>query len=1665
MNICYNRNHTRYKEIQRYYNLPSLVIDAIILDYNKKTNTDVNTIPSVEILKKLNDGIKSILVYKDVASIEKAKYKNHPAISVTTEPAEKGKIKLTYSPKIELLDIESLKQAYIKEMDNVAKNIKEDISYSIKSSAAQKQLEQFNSENRTFSYRISPARLKKEFEAKYPLLNINVSVTGEYNRVTAEIKNNYPTRKDANLEYKLVNFLRKLGVDVKGLDSIKDAEGNPIPDAFGRAVYLKRNLRYIVEVLEKNRNADTIPEETAHVILWMMRGTYLYQKMMSEVKNTETYKQVLEDYAGIYTTELEFKEEAAVKLITASIMRQYRAGRTDLTKEQFDRLTKEINKVKSIFDKIIEYLTNLFNKFKTNTFDYTAMKILFEDTSDLITDGSNIENDLSALQVSEYSEEDLREIKNAADKIRERRIVRNSRINSKGEEEFYYSEDGVEFKTTVTRKVKGNKDINRSDLQRIHDDVNKRYGILGHQQLQKAINRAVEMREKNINIPREVVDGILIEDVAKIEMFAELLVNKYPKGSIFLTEQIIGDKEKKVAGTVDLIVIYKENGKLKRDIIDYKFTEFIKKDGKVIYDTLYKTKKEEYLNQAKEYGNILEKAYGINQEGKTRLIPINLNVKTIFKDKKPVDWEVTGIEIGNLQYNEDKKYLNPIPIEEERTGNKTIDSIIDGLIKERDKILKVPATTEEEKVKNTNRIKTLNETITNLQLTKNIDKFLNTAIYELQNMMLETNISRLAAMNSSFEFYKSINFNQYRKNIPDEHYNTIREKINRFRELIEEGKDLFEDKVKTEVKRILANENITGSDLPQADIGIWTKLFNSFSTQQHPKIQALYKLVIGSKNKTKVAIDEFNKKIESAVKKLEEYSISRGIPLKDMFNYMIKRDYKGNIILIDKYDRSIFEAIKKAREEKDYNTLKKFYNFDKEAFNKAAESNKKYWEEYFKNEPKEQKEKLVKEKVELFDKKYNAEKYSYVYLNKNSYYLRLKEDLPKSKEYETIQKTPELKEFYDLFTDFIIKSRKDLGLEYEGNFIPQIMQSFIEQLNNVGIGAISGLKDRFFNEISASYQGNYGELNTITGEIDYKIPIPYTEKLGQKASTDLGKVLSLWAMQYYNNVHMREIEDSAHLLYEALKLEKLYVTDLLGRPKKENGVYKTKSALESNTLEAFRDFMAEAIYGLNIKTDKSFTIKRKRPVYDDKGNIKRDADGNVIYEDYDFEISAFKVFNKILKYVSAKALGLNFVSASANAFGGITNALIEGAKGTFYTRSQFLHGIGAFTSGALNKDLLATLRYFDIMGDMEGFNKANNLSVSAAEKFFTYDKIYALQKGTDSLIINSILLAMLQSHGIDADGKIKHLSKLPKGSKSIKDLTEIKGDTLYIKGLTDAASNEEYLKFRRKVLEVSKTIMGVAPTYDIMLVNQYILGRALMQFRNWIPRLLSTRGGSLKYNVNTEEFEIGRYRAFKDFISDNIIKNATKTLGMIVGIGTNLDEIFENKFDLLQEENRNFLITKMGGDINNPEDIKRAKEAYVSLMKGNVKASIMELQALLSVFALVVLVKGGDDDDEELDGFRKFTIKTVTRFKDELAFFVNPISFNAIVKSPFAVTATLTDVVNFTAHFTGNTVGVLVGSEEMQKKYKPIKYIGKLFPVTSEAVRNITIWSGEEYWK
>lgn len=1584
MITCYNHSHARHIDLQTTFGLPALTVDGIIQKYHEATG-QIEKYPSVEEVNAMvlyREPVTRRMSRADAAKVER-KYAKDKAIEVTTKDFGNGldnpqATEVTIKAKAQIIDIVKFKEI----LKDAKKKVQDDVD---------------NFTDDEVAYQREP-----QWSDKAP---------------------------DEQLDMLMRNFLDKLGVKVD-YAGVRDRFGNEIPNAVARAKYIQENNQLLINIAENRAGLDTLTEEAAHIMVWMMRGTPLYNSMMNEINGTQTLADVYAEYEGVYTADIQFKEEAIVKRITAAVVEKVQDGMSE----------EEANRMNRWFNKAIQWFKELIGAYKNDSFNQAAYKMIFNDTIGLSK--ANIKRSEEAYQ--------LDSVDSIYDRIKNRVLTRLEKNGRK-----FYVEGDFTYPISVTEWRDQNKQWpDRTQAQKDRDEVLRQLGSYGHEDIENSFLRHLEARENPSSTPKTaLVTNLTPAARAAIDNLVVSIIASYPVDARFILEHPIGDKRKGRAGSPDIIVIYKgDEGKVKLDILDWKFLEF-KSDGKTIQSEMAKYKKESYQKQIKEYKRILQDAYGVGNTINVSLIPIGVNLVK----QKDGSYLPSSIEAGTMGYDEKKPQLNRIPLETERTGNKTIDAILDGLVKQKEKIKEIKAGDDVRVQSNkAERIAMIDKAIKKIILTKDIADFFTEANYELTKILASNDTNELVTALEVIPFYKQLNFSEYRKTVPTEQINEIEAKINKFRSLIEDAEVWVKNKLTDKGTELADNFGVDDINIPQKDIGFWTKYLSTFSTQENPYLRTLFKLITKAKDTARTTFEGQLQDITKLNQDVINYAKANGIKESDTFKFMYKTDKNGNIILIDKFSPEARAEVKKAREDKDYAKLRKVLNFDKARYDERYKHNKEFFEEYFRDSP--NKDKLVKDRLESFKKAYDVTTSNFAVLNTNNYFTSLNEaELPLSNEYKHVQSTPELKAFYDYFTSFVQTSRKDLGLEYNYKFIPQVTQSLIEAFKKKGTDL--SLADTFWDSVSVNDMGGFGEVNSLTGNPEYNITMSYQNNLGDKASTDLGKVLALWAKQANDTKQLSDIENATKILKANLEQQQFIVTNVTGEAKidKESGEVELVNALGSNTLQAFTDYMNEALYKINLKGDKAFTKKRRRVVYDENGQPKKE-NGKVVTEEYEMSVSTFKILDKLLKYVSSKTLGFNIISAGANLQGGIINGIYEGSKGRFYSKRNFLNAVRKVSAGKLNPKTMTALRYFDIMGDMEGFNKANALSVSAADRWFTYDKIFTLQKKGDSLIVNSILTAMLETHGI-VDGKIKHLKQAPEGTKSLADSMEIVGENLVIPGLTDNKDNTEYLKFRAKVHELSKNILGNSPAYDIRLANQTILGRVALQFRGWMPRMAEARFSGVRYNDNLEAFEQGKFNSYFSFLASNITSNTTQVLATLVGIGGNdLKKTLEAKWNTMSNEEKSKYL-------KNTATEEEAKEAYVNLQVQEIKAAVFEIHTILGVLALFLFAKPDPDEKEKASGLQKMYFKSVDRLFNEISFFVLPSSFNDIVRNAIPLSSTLIDINNIFVHGFGDAAGRVIGDEDMIDKYKFLKNVGKALPFTHEVVKDATIVLGDNYWE
>lgn len=1404
---------------------------------------------------------------------------------------------------------------------------------------------------------------------------------------------------DSELNTKIKSFLAAIGVSYQAVESLTDSDGNPLD-----GIALARLVDKIVQVVEGKAKIDTLPEEAAHFFVAMLPKDHnLYKTMFAKIESMQVYQDVLAEYGedpNYKDNPVKLKEEAMGKVIASMIVNQFLENES-AAKQDF------INKW---WNALVKWISSLFKKFNKDAFYREANKLdAFNEAAEQILSG----NTSQLGQLTTYDMFFQKETPKATE-VKDLILDKAANIippqNDSGK---YILKDGNETKelgrtTDLVKeldKKRGWKKGTRTKNEETWDEVAREWGTNTHNALNNILKRVTEYISGNPITAKDQFD-LSDKQYNKLEEYVKELVGSYPPGTVFLSEVVIADPNYKyrsddkfqtgLGGTIDLLVITPE-GKI--DIYDWKTLNLTNKTEIPYF------KQENWNVQLSAYKRILM-SYGVPKEsfGKLRVIPIstsfdqhgNLKELNIGDKKNPLlkQFPVVGLLGGEVEY----------------TGDKATDEIIDVLRNRMQKLmdLNIPYKDIKKRALRDQRVENIKASIQELQLSQTFGALLDEAKFEL-NLIANTPPESMTAD----DLLKTRDFLIFYSRLTEHGVDVDSDlKVDLGLIISESGRLLNTITSEIEARAIKTAEEVDVKDLlgSQREMSFWSRWFRSISQQYHPVIQAFYRLVARQQDKIYSQSEQLRKRLEASVNALKSYSGSSGTEIFKPFLQFKDGQWTGR--LIPKYKAEYYTKktdISQNLTKEGLKWLRDNTVFDQAKFKAKRAEHIETWKQLYKGD-KRAKEKLAK-KVANYDANYDVINHpDTAYANKKNWYLKPTDNWL-TEEYLNIQKVPALADFYNLFQEVISDAREKLGQDFQYNFVPNIQNDIIDSIAQNGFGSIAGLKPALLSGILAKADNGYGIVDELTGEVKKSVPIYYTNEIDpSKKSQDLASSLYMFANMAYTHEHMSEIEASSNMLKDVLtRKSKTILTDANGNPIK-NAMGKIQEVLNSSdALAAFNEYMDYYIYGIRTQG--------------------RDKILNVDGE----QVSLKLAFSKTLKYYSAKSLALNIVSSLANGFGGTANAFIEGAKSRFYTNSEYrqaLKDLGANTGGMPR----ALMEFFDIQSTHNTFKKASNLSASKVSKSLTYDRFYTLMAAGDYVVENSVLLAMLRSHTI-RDGKIV---KKTASEKSLYESAKIENDKIVIEGLTA----EEFGKFRRKVKYLYTTMKGNNSEEDINSVRLNVFGQAMMQFRNWIPRMADARFGGLRYTSDLETVEQGYHATFYGHIFNksaskfkNLVQGLTAYgfLGFGAGLTYNSLKIAaEKKWDTLPSE----------------EKAKYPKDAYVDMYVSNLRAAALEMQVIITVGILAALLKGDDDDDRT--GFEKMLIKIANRNLQELTFFTDPRSATQLLggrgRTVIPVLGLANELFEFGEDLIGQTVGVVTLNGERMDKNKPLRKGAKLIP-------------------
>ena len=1534
----------------------------------------------------------------------------------------------------------------------------------------------------------------------------NEKVIEVSSNIQLQLENEAKLQPDAKIEAKIKEWLNAVGIDYKPTNKIHDINGKEI-SAIAKADIFNKTI----EVIEGKRDITTLPEEAGHFFVELIgEDNVFFKKMMKDITQYEVYNEVLNSpYAEIYQGDEEaIKKEAVGKLIAKHIIAKELGGETP----------EQIKKIENFFNYIWSYLRNKLKSLigspyreEINAFEYSAEQILNNSTEGLkpieevVPKYNNIFYELDQSVQSGILEK-----------------LEKLKITYDVKDKKYY-QNGIEVSKRVSNLVKAYYKRRFRHPQEEETPKSKLLAMKGtviHAYNQVIMNNIIANSGNIEGFTKGTVETEVINSLKEDPEFAEksngffflkpkefvelqtLSKNLYDRiqqqqdeinkqtgrndKAVILTEQILYDANKDEAGTVDVMAVF-SNGVV--SIYDYKGINFFTTNGEVVSDIpMYK--QEAYDIQILEYMNILRDNFGIESFAETRIIPINLQLKTNSEDGF---YKVeAGSKAPDSSYRE---YLEEFPVTNELTGIAAIDQQLNKMFKLRDK---------EKALLNKNpgnatikiRLQKIIDSIRKLQVNKDT-RF---AYKEVQSIITEYN-KRKVLHESNKDSFTLADLSDY------EEYLRVYQGFFEDAIDIETSKSENEeeqDKIAATYFRINKHINVLLDDIKNKRIEIlqrefgkdmtkvskepsWLGLyFNQLSEFSRNQFKALSQLVKNGEVEVRENVNRIKDIIETKQEVLKKWADAKGISLQDAYDKIydsktgqLKRKFT-DLYKTEKSQAIKDNDVKWFLENTQIERDGEFFKYsDPELQKKFEETRKKQFNIIDKNYPGKQNASIRDKNKLKWITKHDITQSAEALFNQ-PYYIRPKDN---ERFYTDSWKTlnqEENKPLLDMYNTFIELNREFsqiTGKDLSDYNVAEVQKDMIDILSTNGVRGLGGIKDYLNNSLEVQQQDNLlgsGNIDPNTGEYIHSIPFLFTSELTQSISdkefenlkqevlkkfpdntsvaykdelklqvlklqrekglktksNNLGRSFILLAEAAYTNAYLNDTLETVKALRETLENSSTELTDKTNKTFIDKYTRKvmSKVGVPSSELEAFDKFTNLYWYGRKIQ-NKDILIKKESTELSELLGQQR-------------SISSNKVAKGLMTYISAKALGLSWITSVGSAIGAFSNLMFQASEGRFFNIKEVIKSCKLLIQGDTKANLL--IKYFEAYAKDMTYEKANQLSASKLSKLITMDNLYIMMKKPDEFVDKISMLSILQHYGIHK-GKIDRLSKLPKGTKSLYDLADIKDDKLVIEGL----NRNNYILLRTLMQKASSKVKGSIPQEDQNLAGTNIGVAMLMHFKNWIPAMVKDRGQTLTYDEDLNDLDIGRFRVFfGEFTAKGVVPklNAFKdTLLEVIALGKynrynkgKISEVAQKYYNKFLEENPTL------------KD-KVSIEDFIELRRAKLQGMARELRQYLFLFSLVALLKAAvPPEDEEDNGLSRAIAMNAYRLSNrgllELGFFLNPSSFLQITKKPVAVLGLFDDITKITRNTFDETRDVFFGEDTSRDKTPVLYYSSKMIP-------------------
>ena len=327
-----------------------------------------------------------------------------------------------------------------------------------------------------------------------------------------------------------------------------------------------------IQLADGKIGIDTLPEEVAHIwVHWLPKNSILLRDMMRDIRNRPLYDQVMAEYKNNShyqnkdgtVNEDKIAIEAIGKMIAGAIVEQYKD-----------------KKAQTLLQRLVQWIKGVFKGKDLDAFQQSAKDILAGDTSALDMDDMRAANEKGEYYF-QLSKEDEAIVKSQLKKATpiQQQVINDVYLEPHSRiildlDTHIYSDLNIEnptIYTSVTTAIGGKKNFLDEDDNDPYE-ANRMWGNNFDGVLSDII------QGKDIRDTPSLTDSVREQIIPYLQgMIAGLTSD----GSIALTQVIVADKESKVAGSIDLLLV-SPFGDMK--IID------LKTSWSSIYDKQYNTK-------------------------------------------------------------------------------------------------------------------------------------------------------------------------------------------------------------------------------------------------------------------------------------------------------------------------------------------------------------------------------------------------------------------------------------------------------------------------------------------------------------------------------------------------------------------------------------------------------------------------------------------------------------------------------------------------------------------------------------------------------------------------------------------------------------------------------------------------------------------------------------------------------------------------------------------------------------------------------------------------------------------------------------------------------------------------------------------------------------------